>query len=99
MLLWVGEGGFYFGRGKRKLIRLKPEGTTLMLRRPLLASALAIVAVLIVLLLVSLAQGHKQLKSVQKELGSTNQQVVKLEKVIANQKTALNAVNEARTQL
>jgi len=29
----------------------------------------------------------------------TNEQVVKLEKVIANQKTALDAVNEARTQL
>jgi len=37
-----------------------------MLRWPFVASALAIVALIIVLLLVSLVQGHKQLRSVQK---------------------------------
>ena len=70
-----------------------------MLRRPFIASAIAIIALIIVLLIVSLVQGQRHLKAVQKELGKTNEQVVKLEKVIANQKTALDAVNEARTQL
>src|SRR4029078_9200605 len=70
-----------------------------MLRRPFIASAIAIIALIIVLLIVSLVQGQRHLKAVQKEVGKTNEQVVKLEKVIANQKTALDAVNEARTQL
>jgi len=70
-----------------------------MLRRPFIASAIAIIALIIVLLIVSLVQGQRHLKAVQKELGKTNEQVVKLEKVIANQKTALDAVNEVRTQL
>src|ERR1044071_6284794 len=70
-----------------------------MLRRPFIASAIAIIALIIVLLIVSLVQGQRHLKAVQKELRKTNEQVVKLEKVIANQKTALDAVNEARTQL
>ena len=55
-----------------------------MLRWPFVASALAIIALIIVLLLVSLAQEHKHLRSVQEELGRTNQQVVKLEKVIGS---------------
>src|ERR1044071_3684117 len=70
-----------------------------MLRRPFIASAIAIIALIIVLLIVSLVQGQRHLKAVQKELRKTNEQVVKLEKVIANQKTALDAVNEARMQL
>jgi len=44
-----------------------------MLRWPFVASALAIVALIIVLLLVSLVQGHKQLRSVQKEPGRARQ--------------------------
>src|SRR4029078_4062791 len=70
-----------------------------MLRRPFIASDIAIIALIIVLLIVSLVQGQRHLKAVQKEVGKTNEQVVKLETVIANKKTALDAVNEARTQL
>jgi septal ring factor EnvC (AmiA/AmiB activator) len=70
-----------------------------MLRRPFIASAIAIIALIIVLLLVSFVQDHKQLRSVQKELGRTDEQVVKLQKAIADQKTELDAVNKARTQL
>src|SRR6187200_2145507 len=67
-----------------------------MLRWPFVASALAIIALIIVLLLVSLAQEHKQLRSVQKELRTTNEQVVKLEKVIGSLKADLDA---AQSQL
>src|SRR5690349_12690643 len=70
-----------------------------MLRWPFIATALAIIALIIVLLLVSLAQEHKHLTSVQKELGRTNQQVVKLENVIADLRTELDEANKARTQL
>jgi septal ring factor EnvC (AmiA/AmiB activator) len=72
-----------------------------MLRWPFVASALAIVALIIVLLLVSLVQGHKQLRTVQKELGSTNEQVVQdkaataeLKKSVANLKTELDAADK-----
>ena len=61
-----------------------------MLRWPLVASALAIITLIIVLLLVSLAQEHKQLRSVQRELGSKNEQVATLEKVIADLRTELD---------
>jgi hypothetical protein len=44
-----------------------------MLRWPFIASALAIIALIIVLLLVSLVQEHKHLKVVQNELGRTNE--------------------------
>ena len=67
-----------------------------MLRRPFIATALAIIALIIVLLLGSLAQEHKHLRSVQEELGRTNQQVVKLEKVIGSLKADLDA---AQSQL
>jgi len=67
-----------------------------MLRRPFIATALAIIALIIVLLLVSLAQEHKHLRSVQQELGRTNQQVVKLEKVIGSLKADLDT---AQSQL
>ena len=67
-----------------------------MLRRPVIATALAIIALIIVLLLVSLVQEHKHLRSVQEELGRTNQQVVKLEKVIGSLKADLDA---AQSQL
>ena len=67
-----------------------------MLRRPFIATALAIIALIIVLLLVSLAQEHKHLRSVQEELGRTNQQVVKLEKVIGSLKADLDT---AQSQL
>ena len=67
-----------------------------MLRRPFLATALAIIALIIVLLLVSLAQEHKHLRSVQQELGRTNLQVVKLEKVIGSLKADLDT---AQSQL
>ena len=71
-----------------------------MLRRPVIATALAIIALIIVLLLVSLAQEHKHLRSVQEELGRTNQQVVKLEKVIGSLKADLDAArNEATKKL
>jgi len=70
-----------------------------MLRRPFIASGIAIVALIIVLLIVSLVLGQRHLRTVQKELGRTNEQVVKLEKVIANQKTGLDAVDKARAQL
>src|SRR4029079_1084500 len=50
-------------------------------------------------LIVSLVLGQRHLRTVQKELGRTNEQVVKLEKVIANQKTGLDAVDKARAQL
>jgi uncharacterized membrane-anchored protein YhcB (DUF1043 family) len=73
-----------------------------MLRWPFVASALAIVALIIVLLLVSLVQGHKQLRTVQKELGRTNEQVVQdkaataeLEKSVANLKTELDPTRAA----
>src|SRR6185436_2356483 len=75
------------------------KGTILMLRWPFVASALAIIALIIVLLLVSLVQDYKQLRSVQKELGRTKEQAAKLEKVIANLKTELDEANKARTQL
>ena len=61
-----------------------------MPRRPLIVSAIAIVALIIVLLLVSLVQGHKQLRSVQRELGSRNEQVSTLEKVIGDLRTELD---------
>src|SRR6185312_6034199 len=70
------------------------KGTILMLRWPFVASALAIIALIIVLLLVSLVQGHKQLRTVQKELGRTNEQVVQARAAtaeLANLKTELNA--------
>jgi len=77
-----------------------------MLRWPFVASALAIVALIIVLLLVSLVQGHKQLRSVQKELGRTTEQVVQhkaataeLENSVANLKTELDAADKKRTEL
>src|SRR6188472_1538254 len=77
-----------------------------MRRLPFLASALAIIALIIVLLLVSLVEGHKQLRSVQKELGRTNEQVVQhkaatadLEKSVANLKTELDAADKKRTEL
>src|SRR6185295_1909794 len=88
------------------LPRCFAKGTILMLRWPFVASALAIVALIIVLLLVSLVQGHKQLRSVQKELGRTNEQVVQhkaataeLEKSVANLKTELDAADKKRTEL
>ena len=61
-----------------------------MLRRPFIATALAIIALIIVLLLVSLVQEHKHLRSVQEELGSKNEQVATLKKVIANLRTELD---------
>src|SRR4029453_1140101 len=67
-----------------------------MLRWAFIFTALAIIALIIVLLLVSLAQEHKHLRSVQEELGRTNQQVVKLEKVIGSLKADLDV---ARAQL
>ena len=70
-----------------------------MLRRPFIASGITIVALIIVLLIVSLVLGQRHLRTVQKELGRTIEQVVKLEKVIANQKTGLDAVDKARAQL
>ena len=77
-----------------------------MRRWPFVASALAIIALIIVLLLVSLVQGHKQLRSVQRELGRTNEQVVQdkaataeLEKSVANLKTELDAADKKRTEL
>ena len=70
-----------------------------MLRRPFIASGIAIVALIIVLLIVSLVLGQRHLRTVQKELGRTNEQVVKLEKVIANQKTGLDAVDKARARV
>jgi chromosome segregation ATPase len=60
---------------------------------------LAIIAVGMVVLLVAAIQGQRHLKAVKKELGRTNEQVVKLEKVIGNLKTELDAVSKARTQL
>src|SRR6185369_14263571 len=74
------------------------KGTILMLRWPFVASV-AIIALIIVLLLVSLVQDYKQLRSVQKELGRTKEQAAKLEKVSANLKTELDEANKARTQL
>ena len=41
-----------------------------MLRRPFIASAIAIIALIIILLIVSLVQGQRHLKAVQKELGN-----------------------------
>jgi septal ring factor EnvC (AmiA/AmiB activator) len=70
-----------------------------MLRSPLIAAGLAIIGLIVVLLVVSLAQQYKHLNSVRKELATTNGQVVKLQKAIANQKTELDAVNKARSQL
>jgi cell division protein FtsB len=43
-----------------------------------------------------MVRSQQHLRAVQKELGRTNEQVVKLEKVIANLKTELDAVNKAR---
>jgi septal ring factor EnvC (AmiA/AmiB activator) len=69
-------------------------------------SALAIVAFIIVILLVSLVQGHKQLRSVQKQLDQANEQIVQaraatveLEKSIANLKTKLDAADKKLTEL
>src|SRR6185503_13203543 len=70
-----------------------------MLRRPFIASGIAIVALIIVLLIVSLVLGQRHLRAVQKELGRTNEQVVKLEKVIGNLKTDFDAESKARSQL
>ena len=65
-----------------------------MLRSPLIATALAIIGLIIVLLIVSLAQQYKHLTSVRKELGTTNGQVVKLQKAIADLKSQLNEENQ-----
>ena len=70
-----------------------------MLRSPLIATGLAIVGLIIVLLVVSLAQQYKHLSSVQKELGATNGQVVKLQKAIADLKAQLDESNKARSQI
>jgi septal ring factor EnvC (AmiA/AmiB activator) len=77
-----------------------------MLRWRFIASGIAIVSLIIVLLLVSLVQGHKQLRTVQKELGRANEQVVQdkaataeLEKSVANLKTELEAADKKRTEL
>jgi septal ring factor EnvC (AmiA/AmiB activator) len=77
-----------------------------MPRLPFIASALAVIALIIVVLIVSLLQGHKHLRSVQTELGRTNQQVVRasaataeLEKTAANLKTELDEAGKKRTEL
>ena len=62
--------------------------------RPLIAAGLAIIAPGVVVLLVAAIQRH-----LKQELGRTNEQVVKLEKVIGNLKMELDAENKARTQL
>jgi len=67
-----------------------------MYRVPWIALALAVVAV--VVLVFPLVRTEQHLKDVRNELGRTNEQVVKLEKVIANLKTELDEANTARTQ-
>lgn len=70
-----------------------------IMSRPFIVAGLAIIAVGIVVLLIAVVQSQRHLKAVKKELGSTNEQVVKLEKVIADLKTELDEANKARTQL
>ena len=67
--------------------------------RPLIVAGLAIIAVGIVVLLVAALQSQRHLTAVKQELGRTNGQVVKLEKVIGDLKTELDAVNKARSPL
>ena len=64
-----------------------------MLRVPFIASALAIIAFIIVVLIISLVQGQRHLRTVQKELSSTNEHFLQvtvttaeLEKTVANLK-------------
>jgi uncharacterized protein HemX len=66
-----------------------------MRRLPWIALALAVVSV--VVLVFPLVRTQQHLRAVQKELGTTNEQVVKLEKVIADLKTELDAANKAYT--
>ena len=70
-----------------------------MSRFPFIAAGLAILALGVVVLLVAVVQGQRHLTAVKNELGSTNEQVVKLEKVIADLKTELDVANKARTQV
>jgi chromosome segregation ATPase len=68
-----------------------------MRRLPWIALALVVVAV--VVLVFPLVRSQQHLRAVQNELRTTNEQVVKLEKVIANLKTELDSISKARTQL
>jgi septal ring factor EnvC (AmiA/AmiB activator) len=77
-----------------------------MLRWPFIATALAVIALGVVLLLVSIFQNQRHLRSVQRELDQAREQIVQsraasaeLEKSVAKLKTELDAVNKAHTQL
>jgi chromosome segregation ATPase len=66
--------------------------------RPFIVTGLAIIAVGIVVLLVAVVQSQRHLKAVKKELASTNEQVVKLEKVIGDLKMEVDEATKIRTQ-
>ena len=77
-----------------------------MLRVPFIASAFAILALIIVVLVIALLQGQRHLRSTQSELGRTNEQVVQagaasaeLEKTMATLKTELDEAGKKRIQL
>ena len=77
-----------------------------MLRVPFIASAFAILALIIVVLVIALLQGQRHLRSMQSELGRTNEQVVQaraasaeLEKTMATLKTELDEAGKKLIQL
>ena len=66
-------------------------------RFPWIALAAAVVAMAILVFPLVYAQQH--LKAVRNELGRTNEQVVKLEKVVGGLKTEVDEANKARTDI
>jgi septal ring factor EnvC (AmiA/AmiB activator) len=77
-----------------------------MLRFPVIASALAIIALIVVVLALSLLQSQKHLRLVHGELDGANKQIVQstaataeLEKTVAKLKTELDEASKARREL
>jgi septal ring factor EnvC (AmiA/AmiB activator) len=61
--------------------------------------AIGVAVVALAVLFFPLVQMQQELRLVRIELGRANEQVAKLEKLVANLKTELDAANRARTQL